>query len=350
MWRVGLVRVGELRYGSFMRMSGFQKVALAALVFVVMLIFVGAIVRVSGAGMGCPDWPKCYGQYIPPMSVEELDTSLLDIDKFKEKAEKHGRDPDAITEESIVAEFNAVHTWTEFINRLFSLPIGIFTMLTFIMSLWWLKKRPAVTIGAFLAVLLVGINAWMGAKIVYSGLRPGTITTHMALAILLMCVQTFVVWAAAEKKWAIKYSSSGNTLRWVAVTAFLFILLEGVMGSQVREVTDALKKSHGNAPRIEWVAELEHTWMYLVHRSFSWVVLLSAIAFYVLSGQKREGGRGWHEHVILGIVLAQMVLGLVLSQVGILAVVQVLHIGLSSILACVFFHWLLGAFNREKTA
>lgn len=336
--------------GMRMRMSGFQKVALAALVFVVLLIFVGAIVRVSGAGMGCPDWPKCYGQYIPPTNVEELDTSLLDIEKFKEKAEKHGRDPDTITEETIVAEFNAVHTWTEFINRLCSLPIGIFTLLTFILSFKWLKKRPAVTVGAFTALFLVGLNAWMGAKIVYSGLKPGTITIHMALAILLMCVQTFVVWAGAEKKWAIKFSDNAKSLRWVALATFVFIILEGVMGSQVREMTDALKKSHGNAPRIEWVAELEHTWVYLLHRSFSWVVLLSAIWFYVMSGQARAGGRDWHEHAILGIVLAQMVLGLVLSQVGILAVVQVLHIGLSSILACVFIHWLLGAFNRGKAA
>ena len=327
-------------------MKAIQKVALAALIFVIVLMFVGAIVRASGAGMGCPDWPKCYGKLIPPTSVEQVDVSQLDIEKFKGKAERYGRDPDLITEESIVAEFNAVHTWTEFVNRLCSLPVGIFVLLTFVMSLW--SRRGWVIFWAFTAVFLVGLNAWMGARIVYSGLNPGTITVHVFLAMLLMCVQTWLVWAVAEKKWAIRVSEEGRWLKWIGLGAFLLIVFEGLMGTQVREMTDAMKVSHGDAPRGEWVAELEHTWMYLIHRSFSWVVLGLTWIYFSMSGKVREGGRGWHEWVIFGVVLVQMCLGLVLSQVGILPVAQVLHVGLSSILLCVFFHWLLGAFAQVK--
>jgi cytochrome c oxidase assembly protein subunit 15 len=55
----------------------------------------------------------------------------------------------------------------------------------------------------------------------------------------------------------------------------------------------------------------------------------------------------WQEKLVLSMVLSQMVLGIILSNVGILRVVQVLHIGLSSILVCGMFAWLLGAFGRQ---
>ncbi|MFC5049391.1 heme A synthase [Rubritalea spongiae] len=330
-------------------MKAFQKVALAALIFTLLLMFVGAVVRATGAGMGCPDWPKCWGQYIPPTSVEQIDADSLPIERYQEKAARHGRDPSEVTRENVLAEFNPVHTWTEFVNRLCSLPIGVFTLLTLVMSFGYLKKKPLIPVLAVLATFLVGLNAWMGARIVYSGLQPGTITTHMALAILLLCVQVGIVWLANDERWRIQTSQLGRNLKWYGLVAFIFIIGEGMMGSQVREMTDALKKSHGDAPRIEWSAELEQTWMYLVHRSFSWAVLLTTLMFYWVARSCRIGGAGWHEKVVLGIVIAQMVLGLVLSQVGILPVVQVLHIGLSSILVAVFFHWLLAAFARAQT-
>ena len=64
------------------KLSRFQKVALAALIAVVVLIFIGAVVRATGAGMGCPDWPKCWGEYIPPTHASEIDVNKLPIEKY----------------------------------------------------------------------------------------------------------------------------------------------------------------------------------------------------------------------------------------------------------------------------
>ena len=91
-------------------MNRFQKFATAALVSVIVLIFVGAVVRVSGTGMGCPDWPRCWGRLIPPTRVEQVDLSKLDFEKFRKAAKRYERDPATVTPEHILENFNAVHS------------------------------------------------------------------------------------------------------------------------------------------------------------------------------------------------------------------------------------------------
>jgi cytochrome c oxidase assembly protein subunit 15 len=190
-----------------MRGSWFQRLAVAALVSVMVLIFVGAIVRVSGAGLGCPDWPTCWGCLIPPWKKDQVDLSRIDFDKFRAKAERLGRDPESVTPERLLDSFNPVHTWTEFVNRLFSLPVGFFTLATFIAASMRRGRKGAVFWAALASLLLVLFNAWLGAQVVYSGLKPGTITLHMALAMLLMAMLVFTAWAGGE---------SDGGLRWGA--------------------------------------------------------------------------------------------------------------------------------------
>lgn len=303
---------------------------------------VGAVVRVTGAGMGCPDWPRCWGCLIPPTSADQIDPAKLDIDKYRLKAKQYGIDPESITTESVIANYNPVHTWTEFINRLTSLPLGLLVLAALIASFWHRKKRPAVLVASSLAFILLLANALMGREIVRSGLKPGVITIHMALAILMLCVLVYISWRACDNPWRLarKYLTSGLTR--LAVLLFSLVLLEGVLGSQIREKTDLLKKTHPNEPRSEWVAELEQSPSYLVHRSGSWAILIVAGLFFYKAGQQQTGARGL-EGLVLGLVLAQMFLGLILAQVGILPIAQVLHIALSSLLVASVFLWLLAA-------
>ena len=74
-----------------MKLNLYQKTALSTIAATLFLIMVGGIVRAAGAGLGCPDWPKCYGLWIPPMHVSDL-PSGFDVDSF-----------------------NAFKTWTELV-------------------------------------------------------------------------------------------------------------------------------------------------------------------------------------------------------------------------------------------
>jgi cytochrome c oxidase assembly protein subunit 15 len=108
----------------------------------------------------------------------------------------------------------------------------------------------------------------------------------------------------------------------------------------VREMTDAMAKFHTDVPRESWVGELEATWKYLFHRSFSWVVLGVSLWAWLLAKRHCAGGPGRVANVSFGIVIAQMVLGLVMAQVHIYSWVQVLHVGLAAILLAFVWLWL----------
>jgi len=332
-----------------MRWTRFQKIAFIAFITVELLIFVGASVRASGSGLGCPDWPFCYGRVIPPSSAEEIDFAHLDLEKFRKKAAQHGRDPATITQESLRAEFNPVATWVEYLNRLSSLPVGLSMTLLLIAAFGQIKARPLVFTASLTAFVLVLVNAWLGMRVVLSGLQPGIITLHMALAILLQCVLVYTCWRGTINPWRLAVDPrKANRLLWIGVVLLLLVVAEGIMGSQVREMTDELARQHTGERRDQWVGELEHSLSYILHRSFSWVILGWTL-YFAHHVRRVMLGLGWLELSVIGLVFAQMVLGIILAHVGIVRTAQVLHIGLSSLLVSGLFLWILGA-NRARVA
>lgn len=321
-------------------MTRFQKIATAALVSVLLLIFVGAVVRVTGSGMGCPDWPTCWGCLIPPTSVDQVDFERLPIERFQKKAQRMGRDPATITEATLRAEFNPRHVWTEFINRLCSLPVGLFTLATFIAAFAQRSQRPLVFWMAFAALVVVLVNAWMGARVVYSGLKPGVLTTHLALAMGLLGMQAYCAWRGTDRPWRIEMAPEARSrARGMVAILLVLVVVEGILGAQVREITDELAKVHRDVPRSDWISELEGTWLYLAHRSFSWVILSLSVLAWWHGRVNRKGGQGLVEHGVHAVVWVQMLLGLVMSQIHIYSWVQVLHVGLAALLLTLLWLW-----------
>jgi cytochrome c oxidase assembly protein subunit 15 len=306
----------------------FLALALITIAAVYFLILVGGSVRASGAGMGCPDWPLCFGQFIPPTSEAQLppDWRVTYADR--------GYD---------TADFDPVKTWTEYINRLFTLPVGFFTLMTFVLTFGKRGGIPVVFWSSLAALLLVLVNAWMGARVVYSGLAPGVLTLHMALAFLLIGVLTYTAWRGAEVPWRVEMDGPENArkLRRMLLLLLVLVVGEGVMGSQVREMTDAMSK-HLSLPRESWNSALENSWLYLIHRSFSWVILLLSVGSCFFARKHQRGRLALPAKGVLAAVFSQMLLGLVMSQIHVYGWVQVLHVGLAAVLVACNLHWFLG--------
>ena len=321
-----------------------NRLAWIALVCLIILIVAGAIVRVTGSGLGCPDWPTCWGRLIPPTSADQIDIEKLDISKFKRQAERRGMDPDSITRETVLESFDPVHTWIEFINRLVSLPLGFAVLVLAVVSLKSERHRVLVAILSWIALINVLFNAFLGAKVVRSGLQPGIITLHMALAFLLISILITIIWLSRPDPAPVSVSKScWKRLLIVSLIFFACLFAEGLMGSQLREQTDELGKVVEGLSRKDWVGELEKTWIYKVHRSFSWTLFLTSGLLFFWTRKLREPQLR-EPKFILCLIIAMMIMGIVLGHISIFAVVQVLHVGTTAVLLALTWHWILRLF------
>ncbi len=321
--------------------TGVQKLAFLSIVLLVVLIFAGAVVRVTGSGLGCPDWPTCWGKIIPPTNVAEVDLEVLRDPKrmarFRRSAERWGRDPDEVTPENLLKEFDAVETWIEYGNRLLALPV---LLVNFLLMVACLRSRtyPGLGVASFALVI---ISALTGIVVVASGLRAGVVTIHMALAFLQLFLLTYLYWAGGRKPHA-RQSIPGPG-RPAVMVLLACVMVEWAMGSQIREVTDDLMRKYGVESRPDWIGELSDALVYLVHRSFSWSILIAALWL-----GHRAGWRGLVPRTILALVGSLMGMGLILSTSGIHAVVQVLHVGVAGVLVSMAYYWWLAADWKGK--
>ena len=133
---------------------------------------------------------------------------------------------------------------------------------------------------------------------------------------------------------------NGKVVRILGWGLFLLTVAEGVMGAQVRELTDELARNAGSEDRALWIRELEESGIYLFHRSFSWLIVFGTGAFLFVR-RKSPGGLWWPEKLIGLLVGSLLIMGVLLAHVGILPVVQVLHVGAAALLVSVLFFWLL---------
>ncbi len=257
---------------------------IASLVLVYLVIAAGSIVRMTGSGMGCPDWPKCFGYIIPPTERSQLEWKpehtykkgeVIIVEESLRVAPRDFTTEKNFTEENWepytkhdYAIFNPIHTWIEFINRLLGALAGLATLLLFVFSLFKLKKDRLLSVVSFLIVLGMGFQAWLGKTVVDSNLLPYKITLHMIMALLLVLLLIFLL----ERNLTIIKPIKSNYALKVAVAVGLFLTLVQIgMGTQVRQFVDEQMKYWGLEVASQWLSS--PPFIFYFHRSFSLLVI-----------------------------------------------------------------------------
>lgn len=326
--------------------STFSIVTIGAVYF---LILVGGIVRSMEAGMGCPDWPKCFGSYVPPSSVAELPddyeeyyvesrleknarlSNTLSTLGFEELSKRVADDP-GIQEVTI---FDPEKAWVEYINRVIGVLIGFLIILNMGFAFTYRKLNKWIPVLGVLAFLLVVFQGWVGSLVVSTNLLPGFISFHMALALLLVAIlllQQYLMRGNNEKGLVAKH--------WISALLILFTL-QILFGTQVREQIDLLKVN-GTA-RTNWISELGL--LFYIHRSYS--LLLAGIAGWVIYQNFKRGNKSWLLSALLVLMVLEILLGAVMAYFAVPAFAQPSHLFLGTVaFGLIFYLFLLSNFKR----
>ena len=319
-----------------------------------MVVLAGSIVRMTGSGMGCPDWPKCFGLAIPPTSVDEV--TWTQGTEYAPGRMLLANDTLWVAQETVLAEdfqkeqsrgvwepytrhdyaiFNPMHTWVEFINRLIGALTGIPALLLALGTfLWgWRRKNWRPFLWSLANLFLLGLVAWMGKKVVDGNLIPFSITLHMLGAVGILLVLT-AAWVSLANQW------TGGRLKrrnWL-ILAVLLTGMQLIGGTQVREQVDLL--SHAGVLRSDWLDGLPAWWKW--HRTGSWLILAVQL-FWAWPNRKLAPVVRWS----MAFVLLQMGTGILFVFASMPAWTQPLHLALAMGLL-VSNGWSLMRFSGER--
>ena len=303
-----------------MRFSSFQRLAAWTTATTYFLILVGGLVRASGAGLGCPDWPRCFGGWIPPASAADLPPQF---------------DP---------ALFNPTLMWTEYLNRLLGVTVGFLILATTISAWRHHRREPRILWTTVAAFLLVGFEGWLGGRVVAHGLAPWIVTAHLMVALVIVQLLLYATFVASVGGASGASGASGAVAVLIGVT-----LLQVGFGTQVRGGVDAAIDA--GLPRnlaLGTVGRLD-----FLHRDLAFVVLVGAtlLALWLflrrlptdLSAEAQRAkveARGakagsalvsW-SWVVLALALSQVALGIFMAYGSLLPAAQVAHLTLASLL------------------
>ncbi len=305
----------------------FRVTAASTVAIIYLLILVGGIVRASGSGMGCPDWPTCFGQWIPPLSAAELPDNYQQIYADRGYAE---------------TTFNVRKTWTEYLNRLLGVLTGFFILMTLLASLSQ-RARDAtifhVSLGAFLLVVFQG---WLGSRVVASNLAPGMITVHMLVAQVIVGLLIYTYVRSQKPQWLAHHSGKMSRLCWwLLLGALVASLVQIVVGTQVREAVDLIAKQSNNENRHLWIDNLPVIFSF--HRLFAYPTVLINLLLVVLifRDSRLPAACRLFAGILLGLVTATMVMGLSLDRMHVPAFAQPLHLWFASMILGTQFYLLV---------
>ncbi len=296
-----LSKVNDFLWFLKSKFSGIIKITLIS---VYIIFLAGAVVRMTGSGMGCPDWPKCFGYLIPPTSEKQIiwkpnkefkegmiilkdetlfvaRQNIITSEKFNQKKWKKYTTHD-------YTKFNKYHTWAEYINRLTSVVSGFIFIFLILGSIKFRKEKKLITVLSFLAFFLMGSEAWLGKTVVDTNLKPAIITIHMMVGLIIIGLLLYILHTVSEKTFdparngLLKYNSTFNKLLIVSV---VFSLIQIATGTQVRQFIDEQVKQFGFEHK--QYSLLNPDFRFYFHRSFTITIILVNFGLFYINQIRR---------------------------------------------------------------
>lgn len=280
---------------------------MATFILTMLVIIAGGVVRMTQSGMGCPDWPRCFGKWIPPTNASELPA---DFERY-------------LSKQDIDHSFNAYHTWIEYFNRLLGVLLGLFAIIQCFVVYRKRKAVPRVWSLAKGFLFIVILTGLFGALVVRYNLAHLSITIHLVFAILLVQIQLALILDLQQKLGRLSLSPE---LKRLLIGFLSLLIIQASLGTIVRMYVDDISK--------ELLYEKRETWLvakpvsFLIHRTFSWFVLL---ATFYLSWRGRYSVVKKQINWILVVILCEMATGIVLYYADVPALAQPLHLLLATI-------------------
>ena len=229
----------------------FPAMAVASLVTALMAVTMGGVVRVTGSGLGCPDWPLCYGQVIPPWELT---------------------------------------SWLEYLHRLSAAVAGVFTFLMVVSGFARYGSRGTTMHLVLVSGVLIVIQAGFGAYTVLSELSPVVALIHTAIATSLVGVLAVIVARTVEPFrpqsvdviWDRRWDRFRRLIVALAAVTFL-VILTGAYVTRTEGASLACTSiplcgiSVGDMATVHWI--------HMIHR----VVAFLAAVFMVLAVKRAIG-------------------------------------------------------------
>ena len=299
-----------------MRLTTFQRLALWTTAATYFLILVGGLVRASGAGLGCPDWPRCFGSWIPPASAADLPAQFD------------------------VSQFNPTLMWTEYLNRLLGVTVGFLILATTISAWRNHRHEPRIAWTTTIALLLTGFQGWLGGRVVAHDLAAWIVTVHMIVALIIVQLLLYATVEAFGKVEGRPFDKpevgpSEVEGRWpkaegvATIALILLTLVQIAFGTQVRGAIDtALDAGVARELALGTVGRID-----FLHRDLAFAVLAgsAALTFWLLFRRAASSLVRW-SLVVLGLAILQVLLGVVMAYGSLLPAAQVGHLTIASLL------------------
>lgn len=272
------------------------------------LIMFGAFVRLTDSGLGCPDWPGCYGKITPIGAIADI--------RAAEQAMPHG-------------PVTVPKAWIEMVHRYVGAMLGLMIIGIMVMAWRWrdlIGRTPWLATMTFFAVCLQGA---FGAWTVTHKLMPMIVTMHLLGGMGLLSLMT---WLAAREKTHLPVQAISLPFRpWVAV-GLLLLFVQIALGGWVSTNYAALAcmdfptcngqwiptmdmrggfsivRGLGELPNGEAISQHALVAIHWVHRNFAWVIFayLGSLALRL----RKDPGLTGPCHLILALLLAQLATGL----------------------------------------